>query len=214
MKNLDELLFLGIALVLCAAVFTISVAAFTTVSEIDMTESFRDFSFVKNPGNDASNITIIPINNSGSIPIPDNYYNCSHLFENETLQSLTEGKWEKEYKFQEWDCSQMGAYMEFMLENIGYHTVICERIGHGTIYGHVWIMVELEDGWTAYECTGKFWVYPDEEAAKAHDSTHWDPEAYESDNRYETIYDVFDYNQKYDSGAEWFMIEYAWWIVK
>lgn len=50
------------------------------------------------------------------------------------------------YKADEFDCSEMGAYLEWKLENEGYNTIIIggnHPLGLGE---HIWLLVELEGG--------------------------------------------------------------------
>ena len=156
---------------------------------------------------------IIPSNNA---PIPSDYYSqdCELPTDQSMQEYLANSEWVDDYDAGGWDCSQMAAYMEFMLENCGYHTVIRDADMEGEQYGHAWILVEFRQGWLAYECTGRYWVYPDEATARSYDpygTVHWNPSKYDAGMQYESIYDIWDDYKQYSNGEEVFLKEYGWW---
>ena len=150
-------------------------------------------------------------------PIPDDYYNSDFVLpEDMTVKEfLNSAEWTQDYEADSWDCSQMSAFMEFALENLGYHTVIRTARKADGDRGHAWILVEFKEGWLAYECTGRYWVYPSEDVARSYDPygyVHWNPSMYDAGVQYESIYDVWEYYQQYSNGEEEFEQEWAWWI--
>ena len=153
---------------------------------------------------------------SNTVPIPDNYYSqpCELPTDQSMQEYLANSDWLDDYDVGGWDCSQMAVYMEFMLENCGYHTVIREADMEGEQYGHAWILVEFKQGWLAYECTGRYWVYPDEATAKSYDpygTVHWNPSKYDAGVQYESIYDIWDGYKWYGNGEAAFLKECGWW---
>lgn len=149
-------------------------------------------------------------------PIPNDYYSqdCELPTDQSMQEYLANSEWVDDYDAGGWDCSQMAAYMEFMLENCGYHTVIREADLQGEQYGHAWILVKFRQGWLAYECTGRYWVYPDEATARSYDpygTVHWNPSKYDAGMQYESIYDIWDDYKQYSNGEEVFLKEYGWW---
>lgn len=157
---------------------------------------------------------VIPSNTN---PIPSDYYsqNCELQTDQSMQEYLSNSEWLEDYDAGGWDCSQMAAYMEFMLENCGYHTIIAEAETDYSEYGHAWILVEFQQGWLAYECTGRYWVYPDESTARSYDpygTVHWNPSFYTAGVQYEDIYDVWSDYKQYSNGEDVFLIEYGWWI--
>jgi len=135
---------------------------------------------------------------------------------------LANSEWIDDYEAGSWDCSQMSSYMEYMLENCGYHVVIRHADVEGEDYGHAWILVEFEQGWLAYECTGRYWVYPNEAVARSYEPysyVHWNPSFYTAGVQYESIHDVWAYYKQCASGntmqetvmRDTFLQEYGWW---
>ena len=76
-------------------------------------------------------------------PIPSDYYShdCKLPTDQSMQEYLANSEWVDDYEINAWDCSQMAAYMEFMLENCGYHVVIRAAEVEGEEYGHAWILV-------------------------------------------------------------------------
>ena len=154
---------------------------------------------------------------SNTVPIPDDYYSqdCELPTDQSMQEYLANSHWIEDYEENSWDCSQMAAYMEFMLENCGYHVVIRSADVAGEQHGHAWILVEFKEGWLAYECTGRYWVYPSESVARSYDPygyVHWNPSMYDAGIQYESIYDVWDDYKWYSNGEEAFSQEYGWWV--
>lgn len=146
----------------------------------------------------------------------DTYYNYDcKLPTNVSMQEyLSNSEWLVDYELDTFDCSQMAAYMERSLENCGYNTVIRCADVEGEDHGHAWILVEFEQGWLAYECTGRYWVYPSEEVARSYDPygyVRWNPSMYTAGVQYDNIYEVWD-SYKWYSNEEAFLKEYGWWI--
>lgn len=91
------------------------------------------------------------------------------------------------------DCSEMSAYLEWRLENEGYHTVIA--VGEapwGNGY-HAWLLVEVEpEGYMPVEAT-------------TYDLVKWDDPYFDNyfvyEQIFETIHDALEYNYE----------EFDWW---
>ena len=67
----------------------------------------------------------------------------------------------------------------------------------------------------AYECTGRYWVYPNEAVARSYDPygyVYWCTDFYTAGMRYESIHDVWNYYKHYSNGEEEFLEEYGWWV--
>ena len=149
--------------------------------------------------------------------IPDDYYaqDCELPTDQSMQEYLANSKWIDDYDAGGWDCSQMSAYMEYKLSNCGYNVVIRSANVEDENYGHSWILVEFKEGWLAYECTGRYWIYPNEAVARSYDPygyVHWNPSMYDAGVQYESIYDVWEDYKWYSNGEEVFLKEYGWWI--
>ena len=142
-------------------------------------------------------------------PIPDNYYNQSNTLPDGVTISefLTKGKWTDKYEKGGFDCSQMSAYTEFVLENNGVHAYIVKS----DKMQHAWVMVETEEGLIAYESTGRFWMYENRITALKHGSKDYNASFYTEGVRYETIYDVWEDDDEYSGWYNWFIGEWSWW---
>lgn len=156
-----------------------------------------------------------PFNQFTQTPIPKNYYSSNNtLPTNESMYDfLANSKWVDEYELNAWDCSQMSAYMEYILENSGYHTVIRIAKVEGSNNSHAWILVEFNQEWLAYECTDRFWVFPDEETALKYSTSqtyYCNPSMYDAGIEYEDIYELWD-DYQYRDGREIFISEFGWW---
>ena len=154
---------------------------------------------------------------SSSSPIPNDYYSqdCELPTDQSMQEYLANSEWIDDYDAGGWDCSQMAAYMEFMLENCGYNVVIRAADVEGEEYGHAWILVEFQEGMLAYECTTRHWVYPSEALARSYEPfsyVYWSPSMYDAGVRYESIYDIWNDYKQYSNGEEAFLQEYGWWI--
>jgi len=91
------------------------------------------------------------------------------------------------------DCSEMSAYMEWRLENEGYHTyIVCGEAPWGGEH-HAWLLVETSAGY----------YMPVE--ATTFDLVKWDNPYFDNyfkyDHIFETIQDALEYNYE----------EYDWW---
>jgi len=152
------------------------------------------------------------------MPIPDEYYSQGCMLPTDVpmQEYLADSRWTDDYQYEAnaWDCSQMAAYMEWMLENCGYHVVIRLADVEGEENGHAWILVEFEQGMLAYECTGRYWVYPSEDIGRSYNpdsSFSYNPSMYDAGIEYESIYDVWEDFKGYSNGEEAFMEEFGWW---
>ena len=146
-------------------------------------------------------------------PIPVDYYSqgCQLPTDQPMQEYLANSDWIEAYKAGGWDCSQMAAYMEYALENCGYNTVIRRAECEGESIGHAWILVEFSQGWLAYECTGRYWVFPDAEVAKSYGSGYYNPSMYYAGTQYESIYDIWDADKHCRNSEAGFLQEWGWW---
>jgi len=137
--------------------------------------------------------------------VPSDYYDSPcYIPKGVSLNSyLTEYSWIDPYQADGWDCSQMSAYVEWLVENCGYEAniVIANRIDH------VWVDIKIGNKWRPYEATtGSFYFWP--EVLN---------EIYEGRTlTFEDIYEVIDYsNRRFSSGSpSWIYMainEWAWW---
>jgi len=151
------------------------------------------------------------------MPIPEEYYSqgCMLPTDMSMQEYLADSRWTDDYQYEAnaWDCSQMAAYMEWMLENCGYHVVIRLADVEGKENGHAWILVEFEQGMLAYECTGRYWVYPSKEIGRSYNSDSYNPSMYYAGIEYESIYNIRDDYKGYIDGEEAFLEEFGWWII-
>ena len=146
------------------------------------------------------------------IPIPDDYYLQGNQIPSDIslIDYLTKYEWTDEYEAGKWDCSQMSAAMECMLENSGYDVVI--QVSNN----HAWILIYLpegivikedslytyttpEEGWYAYECTGRYFIVGEE-----HNN-----ESYNVEYQCDSIFEVWEVYSEY--GEDIFLQEWGWW---
>ena len=113
---------------------------------------------------------------------------------NDLKSYLKRGEWkEGAYIEGEFDCSQMSAYLEWKLENEGYHTVIVGGKSPDGSGRHAWLLVETTKGKympveaTAYSIV--YWSYP-----------HFD-NYFEYEFEFETIHEALVYSPT----------EFNWW---
>lgn len=127
--------------------------------------------------------------------IPSDYYFHASVIpvRVDPYEWLTNLEWADEYKTDEWDCSNMAAYLEWVLENAGIPT----RIHAG--YGHAWLLIWRSDKqeWWAYECTGLHWINPWAGGAYYRPELVWD-----------NIYDVQQWHHPFLRHFAW---EWCWW---
>lgn len=129
--------------------------------------------------------------------IPSDYYNQSNILppKIDIISYMETFKWEMiemNYSEGNFDCSQMSAYWEFVLENSGYNTTICYDNNHS------WILVEINETTTlAYETTTCYWI-----------NTNKNHEYYSPKYIYDSIYEIHD---DYGTDEQTFLEECAWW---
>jgi len=106
---------------------------------------------------------------------------------------LNRWKWIKPYQEGVFDCSEMSAYLEWKLENEGWHTKIIvgdSPFGSGQ---HAWLLVETSNGkYMPVESTNM--------AVLLWDSPHFD-NYFKYDRSFETIQDALKYSET----------EFDWW---
>jgi hypothetical protein len=98
-------------------------------------------------------------------------------------------KWTKPYQEDVFDCSEMSAELEWILENEGWHTIIVISV----LYGHAWLLVETSEGqYTPVEPTSisvVWWDNPNVDHYFVYDQS------------FETIQEALAYNET----------EFDWW---
>ena len=106
---------------------------------------------------------------------------------------LDSGDWGDPYERGVFDCSEMSAYMEWELENLGWHTIIVAGDSpFGSGY-HAWLLVECEEGkYMPVEATTLEVVWWDD----PYFDNYW-----EYDHFLEDILDALDYSET----------EFDWW---
>lgn len=126
--------------------------------------------------------------------IPSDYYNNMCIIPEGmgVKEWLTAAEWVKPYELNSWDCSEMSAYTEWVLENCGYESMI--RLQQIDDYrDHAFVMVRIDGEWKAYESvTREFMSYKL--------SLIYTIE-------YPTIYDLFQHLT-----PTRFYFEYGWWL--
>jgi uncharacterized repeat protein (TIGR02543 family) len=101
--------------------------------------------------------------------------------------------WVDLYTINRFDCSEMSALFECMMEQTGYPTCIAASLG----YRHAWCLVKTEErdeGYLPVECTGMFIPW------EGSSGLTWD-EYFDYEELFETIY----------QGEEWFPEQFDWW---
>lgn len=132
--------------------------------------------------------------------IPTDYYNQSTPLPTDVdiipyMESFTWDMIGMNYTENAFDCSQMSAYWEHILENAGYNTTLCYD-DH-----HAWIIVDINGTSHAYETTGCYFI--------TNDNNH---PYYSPKYTYDSIYDCHKYYSQYGNfGEGLFMDEFAWW---
>lgn len=107
---------------------------------------------------------------------------------------LNRWKWIKPYQEGVFDCSEMSAYLEWKLENEGWHTkIIVGDSPSGSGRGHAWLLVETSVGkYMPVESTNMAVVW--------WESPYFD-NYFKYDHSIETIQDALKYNET----------EFDWW---
>jgi hypothetical protein len=105
-------------------------------------------------------------------------------------------QWVKNYQADVFDCSEMSACTEWVLENAGFHTIIATGNSPDGNFGkHAWLLVEVEQG--------KY--MPVEATATSPYIVWWDNAFYSNyfkyEHQFETIQDALKYNTA----------EFDWW---
>lgn len=142
--------------------------------------------------------------------IPKGYYNSTCLIpKGVSLNSyLTEYEWVDPYQEDSWDCSQMSANIEWLVENCGYKANIVITSSQADVQ-HSWVEIKIGSKWRPYEATGgSFYFWPEilQEIYAGNTIT------------FEDIYGVYDFFMKRSSDPSFvilarnqFLREWAWW---
>lgn len=87
---------------------------------------------------------------TSSVVIPDPYYVKSNRTMRKSIDEvgrLLGGGFVTSYQIDEFDCSEMAAFIEWKLERYGFESDICISSDFsGTGYGHAWVAVDLPAG--------------------------------------------------------------------
>ena len=108
---------------------------------------------------------------------------------------LSRYEWKEDtVKIDIFDCSEMSAVLERMLENEGFHTfIVSGKSPYGSGEGHSWLIVEISPGEYIPVEAVNFSIIP------------WDNpyinEYHSYDRKFETIHEALDYSQE----------NYDWW---
>jgi hypothetical protein len=95
--------------------------------------------------------------------------------------------WIKPYKENVFDCSEMSAYLEWKLENEGWHTLIIVGDSPFSTGKHAWLLVETEKGkYTPVESTNIVVIRSDNPNFGAY---------FKYDRQFETIQEALSYNE-------------------
>jgi hypothetical protein len=116
---------------------------------------------------------------------------------------LSRAAWAEEYEADGFDCSQMAAFLEWIIDNAGYQV----RVFAG--HGHCWLSIEIEGEWVAYEATSLSW--------KPEVNSH--PLYYKPTIVFTNLYDVVSWYQlaeltgiiQQGTGRPFFVQEFQWW---
>jgi len=91
--------------------------------------------------------------------IPEDYYIRSNTNWGNLgcygLEKLVQNGFVTPYQEDEFDCSEMSAYMEWYLEKYGFNASICTSQHFEGSKGHAWVMVDTKDGVVYIEATAK-----------------------------------------------------------
>lgn len=107
--------------------------------------------------------------------------------------------WGNLYERNIFDCSEMSAYIECVIEHLGYNAYIVEGIGHA------WVLFEANNKTIPVESTGMFIVLEGYKSSKTN-------RTYENYFSYKymssTIYDIYEYSEEHHGGQQ-----YDWWVT-
>ena len=112
-------------------------------------------------------------------PLPDGYYYqlCQKPKDLTLVEWFEQLEPPQPWMIDDWDCSQVSAWTEWLAENCGYHTLIAFRYSTDQRDGHAWLLVDIDDEWRAYEATLGLWFdYREYNMDGAHESpadTYW-----------------------------------------
>ncbi len=130
--------------------------------------------------------------------IPEPYYTATfHQYSGtDNLRAYLERKeWARAYEAGKFDCTEMSAFLEYRLENEGWHTVIvvADEFEGG---GHCWLLVETKlNQYMPVEATSRVVVDYDNPKFK---------EYFNYNYTFETIYDAMDIGP---TAFDWWNIE-------
>lgn len=149
-------------------------------------------------------------NSKASALVPKDYYIKPKKLIAQTYPNLKKaimGGVLKPYTRNTYDCSEMSAYTEWKLENLGFNSKICTADNfRGSDVGHAWIMVDLERTRPCYiETTSMSNTVgvPYGTIIRGNDK---DKEQYENYSRYDNIYDNI-----YEVIVDRSISDYDWW---
>jgi len=136
--------------------------------------------------------------------IPDPYYMESQRPMDKTIDEATRlfgVGFLKEYQLNRFDCSEMAAYLEWMLEGYGFDTKICISRSFQDQGGHAWLAIDLP--------VRRYYIEPTQNnfaGAKAFAVIQPMDDEYADYNNYDFIYDdIYDLTKNQGVG------EFDWW---
>lgn len=125
--------------------------------------------------------------NTGYTNVPEPYYiSVPQQYDINILQEyLQQREWKRNYEPDVFDCTEMSAFLERVLENEGFHTYII--VGQYNNDWHAWLKVEIAP---------QEYVVVEATTLTVIDNTY----KYRETSQYETIYDVLEIEQ---SSVDW-----------
>lgn len=132
--------------------------------------------------------------------IADEYYFCGKPV-SDIYTFLDVYCLEKPYVRGEFDCSNMAAYFERVVEKSGNQAQIRRN------ENHAWIMVKINEDWIAYECTTCEWKPIDNLSVFVGENASY---YYGNTTTYNSIYDIRCTYPNTTRGQYMFNREWAW----
>ena len=137
----------------------ISTAIHPKLNEIDQILATLDSGEYVRAEQKATKIPVLTVEDI----VPQGYYDspCT-IPKGVSLNSyLTDYKWVDPYQAYGWDCSQMAANIEWLVENCGYEANLVATT-ESSEFDHIWVEIKIGNKWRPYEATsGSFYFGPE-----------------------------------------------------